>query len=101
MHDDAGVHTGFEVSNLFLSRGRICRLAARIDGAQVIRRPRRFALNDDDFGELVIGGEGFIIIEPFGDSTVYWIVAKEPPASSEAMSHVRSALLNAPTIALF
>jgi hypothetical protein len=52
------------------------------------------------FCEFVIGSDIFVIIEPFGDNTVYWIVAKEPPASPEALSSLRNTLLDAPPIPL-
>jgi hypothetical protein len=57
-------------------RGRhgACRIARRIPGARVVRSQRRFASsNRDGFCEFELDGVTFIIEEPFGDNSRYWI----------------------------
>lgn len=82
IHDDAGMLTGFEVSNLLLTRRRACRLAERVAGAMVSRRPRPFPFRyfgePDDFCAFSVDGVSFLMIEPFGDNDRYWIVAEHP-----------------------
>ncbi len=81
IHNEAGVLTGFAVSNTLLGRWRACRIARRVPGAIVGRWPRRFARSDDDFCAFTVDGLPFLIIEPFGDNDCYWIVAERPWSS--------------------
>ncbi len=90
MHNDAGILTGFEVSNLLLTRGRASRLAQQVPGAIVSRWPRLFPFRyfgepDDDFCAFSVDGVPFLIIEPFGDNDCYWIVAEEPDPSARPL----------------
>ena len=89
MHNDAGILTGFEVSNLLLTRTRACRLAQQVPGAIVSRRPRPFPFRyfgqPDDFCAFSVDGVSFLIIEPFGDNDCYWIVAEDPDPSAQPL----------------
>src|SRR5688572_11640648 len=95
IHNDAGILTGFEVGNGLLTRRRACRLARRVRGAIVSRRPRLFPFRyfgepDDDFCAFSVDGVSFLIIEPFGDNDCYWIVAEDPdPAAQPLIERVR------------
>ena len=82
MQNDDGISTGFEVSNTLLSRGRACRIAGRVPGARILRKPRLFRSGDDDFCAFEIDGVSFLIIEPFGDNDVYWIVTETPSSNA-------------------
>jgi hypothetical protein len=66
---------GFEVENAALTRSRACRIAASIPGATIVRRSRLFR-DTDDFCEFTIQDETFIIEEPYGDNSRYWIGPK-------------------------
>jgi hypothetical protein len=83
MHNDAGLYTGFSVSNLLLSRRRACRIAANVPGARVLRTPRLFG--PDDFCAFEVDGVPFLIIEPFGDNDQFWVVAEEPSDSAHVL----------------
>jgi hypothetical protein len=90
MYNNAGTLTGFEISNVLLSRRRACRIAARVHGASVCRWPRRFWFSDDDFCAFSVDGVPFLIIEPFGDNDRYWVVAENPdPAARPLIERVR------------
>ena len=78
LHNDAGTLTGFEVENHWLSRRRASRIAQTIPGSTVLRWPRRFSWNEDAFCAFSIDGVPFLIIEPFGDNSRYWVVAENP-----------------------
>ena len=82
MHNDAGVLTGFEVRNAGVSRRRACRVAASVPGARVTRAPRLFRSWSEDFCAFEVDGVSFLIIEPFGDSSRYWIVAEDPNSTA-------------------
>ena len=90
MRNDAGVVTGFEVRSRFLSRRRACKLAGQVPGARVRRGPRPFVLDGDDFCAFDVDGVPFLIIEPFGDSDRFWVVAEEPSeAAAPLIARVR------------
>jgi hypothetical protein len=83
--------TGFIVGNMFLDRHDISNVVAKIPGAEIGRKQRRFAfVGPDDFCEFVVDGKTFLVIEPFGDNSEYWIVAQPPEESSE-LAKVREA----------
>lgn len=83
--------TGFTVSNLFLGRLGVPRVVATIPGVVIRRKQKRFVLfAPDDFCELVVEGKTFLVIEPFGDSSEYCVMA-EPPEESAQLAKVRDA----------
>jgi len=73
--DTEGRVYAFEVSNVFLPRSIACRVAQRIPGAKLIRGPRIFP-SEDDFCEFEIEGVTFVLREPWGDNSRYWIGPK-------------------------
>jgi len=73
--DDEGRVFGFEVSNAFFPRSTACRVAQRIPGAKLIRGPRIFP-SEDEFCEFELEGVTFVLWEPWGDNSRYWIGPK-------------------------
>ncbi|MCV2371423.1 hypothetical protein, partial [Roseateles oligotrophus] len=76
-----GTPFAFEVGNLLLTRGQACRVVESIPGAEIVRRSRLFR-DTSDFCEFRIGDDVFVIEEPFGDNSRYWIGPKNPEGSS-------------------
>lgn len=72
LSDADGVPHAFEVDCGFLTRGQACKIAESISGAVIIRRSRLFR-DTDDFCEFKIGDDAFVIEEPCGDNSRYWI----------------------------
>jgi hypothetical protein len=95
LHNDAGLLTGFAISNTLVGRWRACRVARDIPGAQIRRWPRRWAWDDEPFCEFDIDGAHFIITEPHGDSSQYWVLAN-PPVHEAIVARVRAAFASAP-----
>jgi hypothetical protein len=90
LHNDSGQPSGFEVSNMLVSRWRACRIARDIPGVRMLKWPKRWAWSDAVFGEFEYEGTRFQILEPFDDNDCYWIVA-EPPVSAGALAPIRAA----------
>jgi hypothetical protein len=67
-HDEEGQLFAFEISSL-LGRRFACRIAASVPGARVLASN----LRSDVFCEFEVAGETFVIEEPFGDNSRYWI----------------------------
>jgi hypothetical protein len=64
----------FEVSSV-IGRRRACEVASRIPGVTVLERPKRFSFGGgpDQFCRFELDGQVFVIWEPFGDNSRYWI----------------------------
>ena len=79
IRDSDGRVVAFEVPNFFLGRRGACRVVRAIAAARILRTPRRFRLFDDEeFCEFELEGEQFVLYEPYGDNTRYWIGPKQP-----------------------
>ena len=78
MRDDDGHLTGFEISNLLITRRGVKRVLSRISGVVITKSPRLWRPGDgDDFIHFTLNGHAFLAIEPFGDNDSYWIVAEK------------------------
>jgi hypothetical protein len=82
-HDDQGHLTGFEISNLLISRGGVVRLLRTVPMVTITKNPKRWTLEDDDFVHFTMSGYLFKVIEPFGDNDRYWIVAEDEAGQGE------------------
>ena len=66
----------FEVSNFLLSRRACCRIVRRIPGAHLLNQPPFFSWpwsSEDEFCEFELDAVKFVVWEPWGDSSRYWI----------------------------
>jgi len=79
LRDAEGRIVAFEVENSSLGRHGACRVADKIPRARLLRRQRHFAWSGrDDFCEFELDGITFVIEEPFGDNSRYWVGPKPP-----------------------
>lgn len=74
----------FEVESTLLSRNQACRLVESIPGVFIMRRSRLFR-DTDDFCEFTLNGETFVIEEPWGDNSRYWVGAKAEPSTASLL----------------
>jgi hypothetical protein len=65
---DGSLH-GFEIGNTFLSMGAIRRILQSVDGVSHLNRQWR----SDDRLTFVFRGAPWVVHEPFGDNSRYWI----------------------------
>jgi hypothetical protein len=92
MHDNDGVLTGFVVSNLLLRRRGVGRIIRSLAGARIIREQPPFRVGGrDDFLEFVLDGITFLVIEPFGDNSEYWVVSEPTTGDSQQLREAREA----------
>ncbi|MCA9392587.1 MAG: hypothetical protein KC900_00145 [Candidatus Omnitrophica bacterium] len=79
LYDEAGHLYAFEVNNLMLSRTDAVNIVNSIPGARIIRKPGFCGYSfDDEFCEFKLGDKTFVIYEPWGDSSRFWIGQKQP-----------------------
>jgi hypothetical protein len=85
----------FEVANSVIGRGGTCAVVKEIPGSKILRGPRFWSwFREDQFCEFEVNGRRFVIEEPFGDNSRYWI-GPEPPVWCEQVDVVRRAFLEA------
>jgi hypothetical protein len=66
----------FEVDNCYISLGTISKLLATVDGVTNVQRKSRFGSPEDVRIEFNYQGYSYIVFEPWGDSSRYWIGPK-------------------------
>ena len=70
--------TGFEVPNIYFpSSASVSRFFAKCPGVQVTKKRKMFESGNEGHAELAYEGTTFIVWEPFGDNSRYWIGPKE------------------------
>ncbi len=98
IHDKEGQLLGFEISSL-LGRRIARRIAASVPGARVIASN----LRSEVFFEFEVAGETFVIEEPFGDNSRYWIGpagAGRSAATQTVHSHFEKSRLGSRAVAM-
>lgn len=65
----------FEVSNTTLGRRDVVRILRRIPEVTILREPKQLFswFREDEFCTFEIGGTKFLVEEPYGDNSRYWI----------------------------
>jgi hypothetical protein len=93
--DREGRVFAFEVSNAVIGRGGACTIASEVHGSTLVRGPRFWSwLREEEFCEFDVNGQRFVIEEPFGDNSRYWI-GPEPPVWCGEVDAVRRAFASA------
>jgi hypothetical protein len=95
LYDKAGTPYAFEVSS-GIGRRHACAIAGSIPGSRVLTEPTRFSwfTDADEFCRFEVGGQVFVIWEPFGDNSRYWI-GSDPPAACPQLARVREVFARA------
>lgn len=85
--------SAFEVDNT--GRRKLCRIAHRIPGVRIVRRPVLFSwFREAEFCEFELDGVRFVAWEPYGDNSRYW-VGPTPRRWVPQIEAVRNAFLQA------
>lgn len=89
--DKDGRVLAFEISNLLVSRRRVCRILQTIPGVRILKKPRFLSqFREEEFCEFEVSGQKFKAWEPWGDSSRFWI-GPEPTQWCEQVAVVRDA----------
>jgi len=87
LKDKEGRDFAFEIASV--GRQRLCRIVSSFPEARLLRTPKFLSWwREEEFCEFEVGGQKFIVWEPFGDNSRYWI-GPEPPHWCELMALVR------------
>ncbi len=73
-----GSQIGFEIENAYISTRKISKILSGVDGITNIKKRKLFHKYEDDEYRLEFdfNDENFLIFEPWGDSSRYWITPK-------------------------
>jgi hypothetical protein len=72
----------FEVENAYVGPGTIARLLVGIDGVTDVRTRKLFGASDDIRVEFKYLNLDYVVWEPYGDSSRYWIGPKNSSEGS-------------------
>lgn len=67
----------FEIENAYIGLRKIVDVLTRISGVSNVKRRRLFGYPSDIHIEFHYLDKAFIVLEPYGDSSRYWIGPKE------------------------
>jgi hypothetical protein len=85
-----GEIVAFEVENLLVGIRQIARILGAEPQVTVVRVRRLFAREGAPLVRFALAGESFIVDEPFGDNSRYWIGPENPETfsgSAGALAH--------------
>ena len=92
--DAEGRVFAFEITNSFRRRRGLCNLVARIPGCRLVKRPCLLSwFREAEFCEFDIDGIRFVVEEPFGDNSRWWI-GPRPPRWVPQIATVRQAFID-------
>jgi len=77
----------FEIGNAFISMGAIRRILSSVDGVSSIRRQPR----SDDRLAFNVNGVPWVVHEPWGDNSRYWIGPRDPQHHSFDVNRIHEA----------
>ncbi len=81
----------FEVENTFLGPAAAARLLAEIDGVSDVRPRKMFSKSSDVHVEFKFRGQPYIVWEPFGDNSRYWIGPKDEASDAGEIGVIEAA----------
>lgn len=80
----------FEIENAYIGPTTVARLLAEVEGATDVRPRKMFAKSNDIHVEFKYMGQPYIVWEPFGDNSRYWIGPADMVAGAEDVPDIQS-----------
>lgn len=80
---------GFEVSNLLISTKQIAMILRSVEGVRDVHERRSFS-HQEELLKFSYSGVPGVVIEPFGDSSRYWIGPADPENPFETVGLERA-----------
>lgn len=74
----------FQLDVAYIGPRGIAKILVSVEGVDNIRKPERKQQADGVRLEFVYEGKEFVVLEPFGDNSRYWICPKEGQAEDHA-----------------
>ncbi len=86
---DDGKNIGFEICHTWIWIGSIMRILRSVPGVSLVSRAR----GDDKRITFRLENEKFVVLEPFGDNSRYWIVPEAPGESVATQDELHQAFI--------
>ncbi len=80
----------FEIENIYAGSRTIARLLTEVDGVTDVHLKKRFGSSDDIRVEFKYRNHDYVVLEPYGDNSRYWIGPKNPAESAGDISDVEN-----------
>ena len=80
----------FEIDNAYISPSAIARLLAQVDGVTDIQVRTLFGKSRDVHVEFKYLNRGYVVWEPYGDNSRYWIGPKTPEKERGDIGNIQS-----------
>lgn len=77
LFDKSGSQYAFEIENVFISLNSVTRVLSYTTGVQDVI-PERFFSRSEYRIRFLYQGKQFVVWEPYGDSSTYWIGPENP-----------------------
>jgi len=68
----------FEIENIYLSANQTAEILRKVEGTSDVRRRRMFESEPDVRVKFRYHEEDYIVLEPYGDNSRYWVGPKYP-----------------------
>ena len=87
---DDGLQFGFAIENFYISSYKIAKVLSEVNGINGVKKRKLFERRPDNEYRLEFEylGESFLIVEPFGDNSQYWIIPKDRDRLSKKIGDI-------------
>lgn len=90
--DKHGLHPlAFEIENVYVGPRAIGRILEQVNGVSGVRVRRAFSKWEDVHVWFKYMDRDYVVVEPFGDNSRYWIGPKEAPENAPDVGAVENA----------
>lgn len=91
MFNEAGVRTPvFQIENIYIGLAAATRLLSEVKGVTEVRRRKMFTKSSDVHVEFKYMGQPYIVLEPYGDNSRYWIGPADMVAGADDVPNTQS-----------
>lgn len=90
LNDKKGRTPIFQIENAYIGPAAVARLLAVIEGVTEVQSRKMFAKSTDVHVSFKYMGQPFIVWEPFGDNSRYWIGPADMVAGAEDVPDIQS-----------
>jgi len=78
IYRDDRILFAFEIENVYISRANTAKLLKSSELVTEVNLQGRFGSSDDVRIKFNYAGQAFIVLEPYGDNSRYWIGPEDP-----------------------
>ncbi len=92
--DNNGNPFAFEIDNVYISVRKLVNILGSLEGTGNIKTKKLFERHKENHIEFEYSGDPFVIWEPFGDNSRYWIGPKDTEKKSPKIKDIEEILRN-------